>query len=249
MKKINKVAYRRAVEFLNRKTSSMIFFYLFFLTSVPLVTYKPIQNFWYNLYYSFGVPLINTLFFLLVIVSINWFIRKRPIEKYIVHRIGTYKDMIICDLVSIIYITSILFAAFSIFNLSFSILGAGTHYSLLKDSYEIILPVSICIELVKYYAYVVSISFITYFLSLLQNQNIRFLFLGLLFMITIVPPNQLLSATNIFETSIQYTFFINHMGFSNFYVFLVCSMINLFLYLIVTIMLYRITLKKRGDLA
>lgn len=245
--KINKIIHVRVKNYLN-STSYIIFaIMLFFLASTQVFTYKSIQNFWNNFYYSIGNGITNTIFFCLLFVNTIIFIREKKIDHYLYNRLGKYEFKIKYDLYSIIIVNVFLFLIFIIFNISFSILISFNNFNITMSKYNIIMPIQITIEIIKYLLYVILTSL---FIGLSINVNglMRKILFLIFILMTIIPTTQNFVINNIFESSIQYTFFINHMNYISINTDLISTVLNMNFILIVNILLYKATLNKKVDI-
>ena len=109
------------------------------------------------------------------------------------------------------------------------------------------MPIQITIEIIKYLLYVILTSL---FIGLSINVNglMRKILFLIFILMTIIPTTQNFVINNIFESSIQYTFFINHMNYISINTDLISTVLNMNFILIVNILLYKATLNKKVDI-
>lgn len=237
-------------DYLDRKVFYILTFAVFALTCLQAFTYKPIKNFWYILYDAFGNNLTNTLFFCLLIANIIYFNREMKMDYYLINRMGTYKEKVRQNLEIILLMNTIIFIAFVIMNIGMSIFVTPVNFKIITSDYNIILPLQIIFDIGRFYIYVILISSLVSLILNVENKKISRIFIVIFIIFTMYSPNlsNRIDNLNILTYIYPYTTYLSHIVFPSFTNEVIASVVNIILYLIIDVIVYKKIIEKKVDI-
>lgn len=245
-KLINRIKYYNC--YFERKTSLIIFLLIVLSVVVPVFSGTPTNNFWYRLYMIKTDLFHNMILFIAIGINTIYYSKELTNSTNVISRYDNYKGLIKYFITDIIYITIYVYIISLVLSVAGSVLLCFNDFSIMNYLYyDISLPLYIFFFLIRGCIIHIIINIIVYLILVLINKYFSYaiiLMFAMLFLI--LPFHEII--THFYNMPILFHYYFSTTVFNSFLLEFICTIIEIFILIIVLHLMINITTCKKRDI-
>lgn len=250
MRKVNNFINRikRYNSYFEKKTSLIIFLLIVLSVIVPAFSGTPTNNFWYRLYMIKTDLFHNMILFVAIGINTIYYSKELTKSTNVICRWDNYKSLINYFIKDIICITIYVYIISLVLAVAGSVILCFNDFSIMNYLYyDISLPLYIIFYMIRGCIIHIIINIIIYLILILVNKYFSYIIILILSILFLILPFHE-SVNHFYNMPILFHYYFSTTVFNSFLLEFVCTIIEIFILIIILHLHIRMTTCKKRDI-